>query len=360
MRKFSKLCAAALAMALSITMVAPISANAQVYWEKDANGNYTVKNEDTDKSVKMEDVEDGDKDAVAFAIKSRAKSVTISTNSYNEVVYFITTSDVAKYKNFKSSKKSAMKVKVIDQIEVDNNLTKGKERDFDYQTKDKKYHYRNVKNDLVETANYNDLPDGKGGGYYGVRLYAKKPGTYKVKFEAELKNGGTEKLSLKVIAKDNGEAIKDITFAGKSLTNAIDEDAEAYALKNNRLWEKGFGANTTLAKKGTIRVTMNENFKLKKIEYGVYETKDVNGQKERVNRDSSLDPSYKIKWKKVKNGKKIKLSKVDFDKNSFDKDGIKVKTSGNTETTTFVRITYKDTKAKVTRRVIYSIQKINK
>lgn len=358
MRKFSKLCATALAMALSITMVAPISANAQVYWEEDANGVKTYKSDESDKTIKSNEVE-GEPTDIMLALVSERKTVTISTNSYNEVVPFITTKDVAKFENFKSNKKD-MKVKVISKVENDD-TTKGKP-DYDYMTKaDKKFHYKNVKGDIVDVANLDECPKGDAQGIYGVRLYAKKAGTYKLKYEAKLKNGGTEKLTLKVIAKDNGEAIKDVTFAGKSLTNCYRDDPESYELKNNRLWTKGFGKDTTLAKSGKIHVTMNENFKLKKIEYGVVETKTEDGIIVPKEADNSLDPNdTKIAWKKVKNGKKIKLSKVDLDRRNINQNGLRVNYNGNTTTVTYIRITYKDTKAKTTRRVIYTIQRIKK
>lgn len=358
MRKFSKLCATALAMALSITMVAPISANAQVYWEEDANGVRTYKSDESDKTIKSNEVE-GEPTDIMLALVSERKTVTISTNSYNEVVPFITTKDVAKFENFKSNKKD-MKVKVISKVENDD-TTKGKP-DYDYMTKaDEKYHYKNVKGDIVDVAKLDECPKGDAQGIYGVRLYAKKAGTYKLKYEAKLKNGGTEKLTLKVIAKDNGEAIKDVTFAGKSLTNCYRDDPESYELKNNRLWTKGFGKDTTLAKSGKIHVTMNENFKLKKIEYGVIETKTENGIIVPKEADNSLDPNdTKIAWKKVKNGKKIKLSKVDLDRTNINHNGLRVNYNGNTTTVTYIRITYKDTKAKTTRRVIYTIQRIKK
>ncbi len=359
MRKFSKLCAAALAMALSITMVAPISANAQVYWEKDANGVKTYKSDESDKTIKSNEVE-GESSDIMLALASKRKTVTISTNSYNEVVPFVTTKDVAKFENFKSNKKD-LKVKVISKIETDD-TSKGTEFVYDYKTKaDGKYHYKNVKGDIVDVAKLDECPKGNAEGIYGVRLYAKKAGTYKIKYEAKLKNGGTEKLTLKVIAKDNGEAIKDVTFAGKSLTTSYIDDPESHELKNNRLWTKGFGKDTTLAKSGKIHVTMNENFKLKKIEYGVIETETVDGTIVPKDADNSLDPdNTKIAWKKVKNGKKIKLSKVDFEKENYNKNGLRINFNGNTTTVTYIRITYKDTKAKTTRRAIYSIKRIKK
>ena len=362
MKGLKQLGAMALAAALTITLAAPISANAEVItnFERDAEGHiirYTFTNEDTGKTSEYyEDVE------------SETKARTIATNDYGAIEEFKTTCDVAKFTDFKSNKK-ALKVKVISKDEATD---PDKNPCYDTWVGDK-VGYRDVNGQWIVTDRDN-APKGQDSGTYRVRLYAKKPGTYKVKYNAVLKNGTTVKKTLKVIAKEDGAAIKSVTFAGKVLDESVDADNPSA----NRVWAKHWGYNTTTAKKGAIRVTMNKDFKLKKIEVGTPIYKEVAGKeydyytKKYVpaNYSSSLETIWwdidgegdtealTVSWKKVKNGKKIKMNKDDSYAHEYEKNHTYV--DKETSTLTYVRVTYYDKKDKTTHRQLFVIRKVNK
>lgn len=350
MSKFLKLGATALAMALSITLVAPITANAEVTWTKDDKEAKTWTNENTKKSLAEKDYLGLDDDTAKFVLASKLKAVTIDTNSYNELVEDLkTTADVARFESFKSNNK-ALKVKVLCKDEYkDPNKAEDKQPDFDYLSADTNtYYYRNVKDEIISTTDEKTLPKGGDEGKYTLRLYTKKAGTYKVKYKAILKDGTTVKKSFKVIAKEDKAAVKCITFGGKYVYKS--DDAK---LNGDDLKEKGFGTYYTMAKSGKIRVTMNPDFKLKKIEVGTPRTTvDKDGVKSHDYDDSSsLTGLYN--WKKIKNGKKIKLCKEDtamYNKKAEENQTLSLKNTSADDTV--IRITYYDKKNKTTEREI--------
>ncbi len=381
MRNIAKIGASALAMALSITMIAPISANAEVIatWEYDENGkekNYTFTNEDTKVSYSEKDgykiiQESEEWEYIDLTesygtwediFKSELKVKTISTKSYNETETFTTSLDVARFENFKSNK-NGLKVKVISRQEY-NDPTPAAEKVYmcNFTDKDGNAYYRNVNGEIVKVEKKDldtKLPKGTDIATYVVRFYAKKAGTYKVSYDAKLKDGTTVKKTFKVIAKEDGSAIKSVTFGGQLLDVTVGTDSFD---KSDRVWTKGYGINTTSKKSGKIRVTMNKDFKLKKIEVGtpVMITKDEKGYLTRCPEYSTStihDGVYT--WKKVKNGKKIKLSKVDTSRHSIDKKTESIQEK-QTSTVTLIRITYYDKKNKTTERAYIPISKVQK
>ncbi|WP_026658773.1 hypothetical protein [Butyrivibrio sp. AC2005] len=365
--------AMALAAALTVTLVAPISANAEVIseYEYDANGRKTntkYTNEDTGESINTRDY-DKYEGPTASAVASERTALSICTNSYTEYLTFATTTDVAKFTNFKSNKK-ALKVKVIKKEEYTDPSNPKSSSWVNYFDKDGNGYYRNVdgKTVKVEAAKLaTDMPKGYDYGSYKVRFFTKKAGKYKVTYDAVLKNGTTVKKTLMIYAKENGTAIKSVTFAGKDIYTSHDEKE---ASKNN-LWTKGSGTNVTTAKSGKIKVTMaSKDFKLKKIEVGtpvVDSATDKYGNKSifyKKNPASSLDPANGegyYTWKKVKNGKKIKLSKVDTSSvgDSYDASHTVYESKG-VMTETKIRITYYDKKNKTTHRQVLTLYRIQK
>lgn len=379
MKGLKKLGSMALAAALTVTMAVPLTANAEVIrtYERDAEGNITnitYTNEDTKKSYSEKDYNfyGNNEYHTAQTLVSAIKTVTISVDSYNEAFMVMTTKDVSKYENFKSNKKD-LKVKVMQKLEYIDPKKESYAYDFEDKNLNGNKYYKNVNGDIVAVpyANWNkDLPKGEDMGAYTVRLYAKKAGKYKITYNAKLKNGTTVKKTIKVIAKDNGQPIKEITFAGKMLTESKYFDyekeklepvpfGEEYSLQNNRLWAKGFGPNYTTAKSGKIQVTMNKDFKLKKIEVGTPGLiKNKDGMLVYKDEPNSIDFYYN--WKKVKNGKKIKLSKVDDAMVDGYTSDIVIRDYKSFSTETVIRVTYYDKKNKTTNRLMYRINRVNK
>lgn len=115
---------------------------------------------------------------------------------------------------------------------------------------------------------------------------------------------------------------------------------------------------------------MNDDFKLKKIEVGTPHLKTVTEDGDsRIRPDTDANKKEKsdITWKKVKNGKKIKLTKVDVDTSgngtyTHKDDGFKIaKEVKGTVASTPIRITYYDKKDKTTKVTeIYITRLINK
>ncbi|MCR5342138.1 MAG: hypothetical protein K6E70_02075 [Butyrivibrio sp.] len=390
MSKFSKFGATALAMALSLTLVAPITSNAQVLWKSEGNDRvYT--NEDTKKSLSR------DKNGVDLMeadnlLRTDEKVHYISVNAKNQTVQLATTKDVAKFENFKGKK--GLKVKVIFREENTDPAPDSEKFAIqpDYVDIDTgAEYYKNHKGEFVKIdAN---APKGVDKGTYKVRLFAKKAGNYKLTYDAKLKDGTTVKKSLKVVAREDSQAIKSVTYAGKIISETTDVDAPS----NNKLWKKSYGENTTTAKKGTIKVVVNKDFKLKKIEVGTPKVKastkdniteygyekatseldeaDIRdedayaedeadrpgippeGEAAEPARENKSDiqkmPTYS--WKKVKNGKRIKLSKVDESKIGIVTGPEISLYSKDVETKTVIRVTVYDKKNKTTKRFYYNI-----
>ncbi|WP_026491993.1 hypothetical protein [Butyrivibrio sp. XPD2002] len=368
MVKISKIGAAAIALALSITLITPMSAKAEIIKTYEKDGSITLKNEDTGRSFNTKDFvadeaidEDYIEEQLEIMATSETKAITITTNSKNEGIGIITTCDVAKCKNFKANKK-ALKVKIIQKDEYTDTSTT-KKNDYDIKGKDGLYYYRNLDGEIVKKE-LKDCPKGVDYGIYAIRLYTEKAGTYKVTYEAVLKDGTTAKRSFKVIAVADSAAFKSITYAGKVLAYSVKtKDAP-----ENRVWSQGYGYGATTSKSGKIQVTMNENFKLKKIEVGKEVYKEIPGTKD-VSTKAYADGDYTsslerynektISWKKVKNGKKIKLNKEDnTDKHDYWV-GHEYKDKG-TYSTTYIRVTYYDKKNKTTERYVVPIYLVKK
>ncbi|MCR5342023.1 MAG: hypothetical protein K6E70_01495 [Butyrivibrio sp.] len=371
MKQFFKIGAAAMALALSVTMVTPLTANAEVIdtWEKDADGHeiHTFKNEDTGDSLSQKDY-DIKLPQAKNVLGSELKKLTITIGSFNEIQKFDTTRDVERFTNFRCSNKD-LKVKVIQKLEIRN---LGEEQcDADYKSKDgNTWYYKDVDGKIISVDKAKaatDMPKGNNEAYYNVRFYTKKKGTYTVKYDAILKKGGKVTKSLKVIAKEDGKPFKSVTYAGM---NVFDNSSNAKDA-GNRLWEKGFGYGVTSKKSGALKVVMNPDFKLKKIEIGEpsIEYKNTNEEKYEMVMDytetnSSLNKYEEktISWKKIKNGKVIKLKKVDDGYAGLGKlfewgweFGKKSKT-----TYTYIRITYRDKKNGETKREVFTIQLVQK
>ncbi len=375
MRTFYRLGCTVSTVALFFTMLMPLSVKAEtrtIYSDFDENQNFTttVTNEDTKQVVTWNSTEGYDEitnpvsqRGVAAAIRSELKVKTVAVKSYFATEEFFTTADVEKLTNFKS-KSSKLKVKVLVSDEYTDQSLRS---DYDYSIqKDGKttYYYRNVMGTVVSRDNEKYLPSNRSAGKYTVRFYAKKKGTYKVSYDAILKNGTTVNKTFKVIAREDGSPVKSVTYAGKQIFHSDDSEE-----KEEELWLKGMKC-ATKRKSGPIKVVMNKGFSLKAIEIGTpsivlsdseYDenykfykyTRNPEISPEQYDYDRGLEPDYK--WKKVKNGKKIKLGKVnegllkciDY-KQGQDRFLYKNKYP---YTTTAVRITYFDKKDKTTHRL---------
>lgn len=352
MRKISKLGAYAMAFALSTALLSPVTVNAAIY-ENNIDTTYSYEgkeayevytNRDTKQSISSKDYTILNSDV----IKSVRKTQYISTDCYYSI-QFTTTADANKITNFKSNKK-ALKVKVTETNETTYNEPTST---YDYKSNNGTiYYYRDVDGNVQSVDSEDKLPKRTSSGTYYVRLFTKTPGTYKLSYDVVLANGNTVKKTLKVIAKVDGSAIKSVTFAGQNVyLSANEELTKRYAYEN----VKG-GKYDTTKKSGKIKVTMNDGFKLKKIEVGTphLKTETQNGNTKIVrDYDVNKTEGSHYTWKTVRNGKKIKLSSVDErtvnDGTSKYKHYTKFRETVGLVASTPIRITYFDKKNKTTK-----------
>lgn len=173
--------------------------------------------------------------------------------------------------------------------------------------------------------------------YYAIiGLYAKKNLTTSVTFDIYGENNQKkESKTVKVTAKGTSykNPVKTITFGGKPV--------DYYKLYS--------------AKKGKLKVTMNKNFKLLKVEVGTYTS-----PKKTVS-DSSTRYESEMVYKKVKNNSKITLGKYGYYysySNKFSNGKQSSHYSSRILAPTEIRITYQDKKTKTTGYVYYIIHKL--
>ena len=376
MRKSTKMGVAALALALSATILAPISANAAVLKNYDAaTKTYTYLNEDTNEIVTFKEGEGEVSDSRIMYKQTKAYYVTVK--HYEELPTIYTTPDVVKYTDFKSNSKS-LKVRMYDLVEQ----TKAGKARYAYKKNENgetKYYYRDVNGNWQSKTKKELKEIYKGQGRYQLQLFAKKPGKYKVTFNARNAEGAIiANKSITVIARADARAIKSVTYGGKNVLT--DTDGDGRADYNN--YYATIGGYTT-KKKGKLVVTPNKGFKIKKIEVSSclvttnntddkgwngtenssYAQVDLNGNgstKDIVNNEDERNVSRT--WKQIKNKKVLKLSKVDDESaanynlvDATDNTRTKVRVSSGVMSPTYIRVTYYDTRNHETSRATYSI-----
>ncbi|WP_022761191.1 hypothetical protein [Butyrivibrio sp. AD3002] len=380
MGKFSRMGAAALVAALSFSMVAPISANAEIMKNYDAaTDTYTYCNEDTNEVVTFK-ADEGKMEDTSLLYNEK-KVYYVNVGQYMEIPSIYTTPDVVKFTGFKSSSKN-LKLRMYDSFEATNT---GSPKYAYYKKVDGKklYFYRDV-NGNMQSAEWDALKEMyKGSGWYRLQFYAKKPGKYKVNFNAVNAQGAVvANKSITIIAKADTRAIKSITFAGKNVLKDTDGDGR----DDYRNYYAKTG-NYTTKKKGKLVVTANKGYKIKKLEIssavvaadkpddGWEGTKNKGTEEVDLNGNGRTDDvvngqsekSVNRVWKTIKNKKTLKLSttsedaEVDYSLvNKKDNSKTKVRKTNGIIHPTFLRVTYYDTKNKRTVREVYEIWLLKK
>lgn len=117
-----------------------------------------------------------------------------------------------------------------------------------------------------------------------LSFFVSKSGTYYITFDICDKDGNIKDKNCKITVYANSvTAVKSITYAGKDITD-----------------ESFLQPVDGLAQKGTLKLVMNDGFKLKKIYYST-------SKKTTTSADYGDSTSYEKKYKAVANGKKIVL-----------------------------------------------------
>ena len=381
MRKVSKMGMTALALALSVTMIAPINAHAEIMKNYDsATDTYTYVNEDTNEVVTYKKGE-GEMRSESL-LSEKSKVFYIPAGQYYEIPSISTTPDVQKFTDFKSGNKN-LKLRMYDRIEQTN----CGEPDYAYTKKENgvtRYYYRDTNGNWQAKDKKELEAIYKGKGSYTLQFYAKKPGKYKVTFNARNAEGAVvANKTIKIIAKEDTRPIKSITYGGKNVLT--DTDGDGRADYTNYYAQRG---GYTKKKKGKLVVKANKGFKIKKLEVSpvVISTKnydedgwtgtqnsynaemDLNGNgstKDRVN--GVCEQCVSRTWKTIKNNKVLKLYKVNDEEtdnynlvNKKDNTKTMVRDSHGVIHPTYLRVTYYDTKNHKTLRKTYTLWLLKK
>lgn len=269
MMKFTKLGATALAMALSITLVAPIGANAayknnvpdtfsdryegitetsQIKENKDASGNIVSYTDITTGKTVTEEA-----DLVDYKIP---KKIQIPVKEWTELTVKVGGGS-CEIKKVKSSSKGTIKAKLsksYKQYKTDN-------KEFCEKDKDGRLYYTDpVTQKKVYVANEDAAPNASEG-TYTIRLYALKEGTSTVSYEVyDNKGAKVKKVKVKVTAKEIAP-FASVTFAGKSLL----VDKTKGATNANTIGEDKYVDSYTTKKSGKVRIKMSKGYKLVKV-----------------------------------------------------------------------------------------------
>lgn len=264
LRKFG---AMALAAALSLTLIAPVSANAaykeaagpsfsgrysgifevdQIKENKDASGKVVSYTDITTGATAAESA-----DLIDY---TAPKKMQIEVNDWKTLHVYLGNGN-CEIRNVKSSNKKVIKA----------NLSKTFSK---YTTTDKidvheengqYYYYDGVTGKKIIVANKDAAPNASRGRYH-IMLMAKKEGKATISYDVYDNTGNkTESVKIKVTAKEVAP-FASVTFAGKSLLH----DSYIGATNANALGIK-YVSNTTTKKSGKVKIKMNKGYKLVKV-----------------------------------------------------------------------------------------------
>lgn len=329
MRKFSKLGATALALALSLTMVAPISANAaykvalpdsfEDKYEGITQADQIKENRDSSgKVVSYTDLVSGETVTEEADLKdySVPKKVQIPVKEWCEIWVYLKDGE-CEVKKVKSSSKDTIKASLC-KFHVQEKTT---EKVWTGKDAGGTYYWDAITDKKVYISSADAAPNGSYG-RYRIRLYANKAGTSTVSYKVYDYTGAKKKtVKIKVTAKEIAP-FASVTFGGKSVL--IDQTKGAtnsnfYSESKNVLGDMVY----TTKKSGKFRIKMNKGYKLMKVITGTqngYEIKKndeigANGEKSypiksefKTDYPGTFSSSYTWKDRGTKKSFKLKLS----------------------------------------------------
>ncbi len=348
-----------MSMAFALTFTGSINAKAYIEesWNESQKLHYYYNTDTNDSCVSTKS-----KDHATYAyVYPEENTKTISTESYDSSngIKLYTSYDVARFGNFRTNKK-ALKFKVVRKVE--DNYTNS---EYYVTGTDGKKYCKNVFGNKSEYSAATEAEAAKTNKYhaygeYSILFNTKKTGTFKFYYDALDQNGNVILTkTVKVIAKEDGQPIKEATFAGKRFY--VNDYGKYKGIETN-LYTSKDRAYTTKSS-GKLKFKMNNGFKLRKIEVGYYPM----GYTKNSTVDHWTLTQKDIVWTEVKNGKKITLNDTDEGFCSYEKDirhitGRGYRTSSsqtlNQRATTTIRVTYYDKKNKTTKRSIFYIYKL--
>lgn len=366
MVKFSKIGAAALALALTVTFVAPTQVKAwyayddvDIDYTTDADGKRTYKNNATGKTWTDED--DAATEAAARNVEFAQDSIDVETNTYTE--FSITTkrgeTQIDKIKA--KSGKGNISFKVVSKTESYKDKTFKDVCSTDSNGK-YYYYYQGKKIEIPEA----DLE--KSAAYVSVtlRVYGKNVGKTVLQYKTKDKDGkviANKKLTINV--KDNASAITKITYGGKLVysSSLTDIDVKSYDGKygyGRYTGEPSLYGTYVTKKSGKIKVTAGKGYKVVAIYVQKDNDYELNEDGSYVNKKSNNgfkvgtktfgitgDDEATYTWSKIKNGGKLTLSKVPDSKSApYTKDTAAYTGYSSNFATTTVKVIVQNKKSK--------------
>ena len=276
MKGIKRLGAMALAAAMTITLIAPVSAKASFYYDTDNSAEYKKndKGEITGKTqtgTKYTNKVTGETYTYDYkAYKSTGdyykatlydngirKSLIVGTNDYNEIKVnldpgsTITSIKVSKGKNLITLTQSKFESEVVEP---------------DWDSEAKKFYFRKLTGDkeyialseLHTPAEWEAAKRVKNS--YAYRVYGKKKGNAEVKITVKDAAGKVKTTKVKVPVSDENRRITKVTYAGKALTmdyNKGSNNSGYYAKQSSNK-----AGNFYVTKKsGKFKVTLGQNYK---------------------------------------------------------------------------------------------------
>lgn len=368
MVKFSKLGAAALALALTVTFVAPTQVKAwsaessvDVDYSTDDKGVITYKNNANGKTWTSDD-EDYLKEYEGKQVEYKEDTIDIETKAYTEFTIGTKPGEADIDKIKAKSGKGNISFKVVSKSSI---LRDAKFKDIC--SKDDKgnyyYYYQGKKINVPEA----DLE--KSAGYVSVtlRVYGKKVGKTVLEYKTKDKDGkvvGKNKLTVNV--KDDAAAITKITYGGKVLISStlteINTNSYDGVYGDGEFGDEPRYSGTYVTKKsGKFKATAGKGYKIVAVYARVYNDYELSEDGEQYNHKKTNNGfakgtrTYGIEgndnspytWTKIKNGGKLTLSKVPTEKTPAHTDEY-VSSTGYTSNfaTTTVKVVYQHKKSK--------------
>ncbi|WP_026659078.1 hypothetical protein [Butyrivibrio sp. AC2005] len=272
-------------------------------------------------------------------INAYPEKVRVYTGGTN-IVYVTLGSGNIKLKKVKSSNKKVIKAKIVENEEYTTT------QNYTFRKDSKGYYYESVAGEKVYVSSPTDKVN-MSRAKVGIKLYGVKDGKATVSFDIYDINGSKTGKGKITVVSDTNLPIKDITFGGQSLEQGV-----KIGETNNNYIYKGKDFNTfyayTKKKSGKLKVTTSKDYKIERIQVGKLEkynwntsqipgydsyynyntgdrsennslkietTKphpvDLNGDGDFKDIVNGMDESkVEFRFKTVKNGKKIKLSKI--------------------------------------------------
>lgn len=379
MVKFSKLGAAALALALTVTFVAPTPVNAYTVEVDSANVDYsksgdvtTYKNKANGKTwtsnSKQSEIDD------ALNVAYQPKNIEVEVNSSS--TYTISSG----YGGYKITDVKIKKGKNVITAKVQGTSSS---KDIPYyfcETDEQgKHYYYDQYGKKVEVSD-EEYAKTTTIGTATVRIFAKKAGTAVIQYKVEDVDGKViATKSLKVVVKDEILTFKSVSFAG----DKISYDPSATQNQKKKLsigyaTDMGYSSAgydfVTTKKGGKFKVTPAANYKVTAVwvgtenewipdpdsKYGSYMQKKSNNG---IAKDSQVDgiegnDEATTVWTKKRNGAKITLSK-NLQKSNYKSD-YSVSSSERGYTVTEVRVIVQHKKTKQYFTIPFDIARIVK